>query len=130
MSETFEFVLCTIGFGLLVIIGIVIYAFYIYQRIFKDDKCPFYCLLDKTGLSSQSFFTEFLERRNEFWYAFGQTIVVVMIVIVLTVLLIIGKISAEAGLPIISGLSGFAIAKNVSSVHKNKEALKDETQNR
>ena len=60
-------------------------------------------------------YTEHLQRRNEFWTGYGQTIVAVLIIIVLTILLLTRTISAEAGLPILSGISGFAIAKSVSS---------------
>jgi len=59
-------------------------------------------------------YTEHLQRRNEFWTSYGQIIVAVLIIIVLTILLLTRSISAEAGLPILSGISGFAIAKSVS----------------
>lgn len=59
-------------------------------------------------------YTEHLQRRNEFWTSYGQTIVAVLMIIVLTILLLTRTISAEAGLPILSGISGFAIAKSVS----------------
>ncbi|HWG21688.1 MAG TPA: hypothetical protein VG225_14245 [Terracidiphilus sp.] len=60
-------------------------------------------------------YTEHLQRRNEFWTSYGQTIVAVLIIIVLTILLLTRTISAEAGLPVLSGISGFAIAKSVSA---------------
>ncbi len=60
-------------------------------------------------------YTEYLQRRNEFWTAFGQILIAVLIVIVLSILLMTKTISAEAGLPILSGISGFAIAKGVSA---------------
>ena len=60
-------------------------------------------------------YAEYLQRRNEFWTAYGQVLLAVLIVIVLTILLITKTITAEAGLPILSGISGFAIAKGVSA---------------
>lgn len=59
-------------------------------------------------------FSEYLQRRNEFWNTYGQVLIAILIVTVLTILLLTKAISAEAGLPILSGVSGFAIAKGVS----------------
>ena len=60
-------------------------------------------------------YAEFLQRRNEFWTTYGQVIITVLIIIVLSILLLTKTISAEAGLPILSGTSGFAIAKGVAT---------------
>lgn len=60
-------------------------------------------------------YAAFLQRRNEFWTAYGQVLLAVLIVTILAILLLTKAISAEAGLPIPSGVSGFAIAKGVSS---------------
>jgi len=60
-------------------------------------------------------FSELLERRNEFWTSYGQLIIATLIIIVLTILLLTKTITAEAGLPILSAISGFAIAKGVAS---------------
>lgn len=59
-------------------------------------------------------YSEYLQRRNEFWNTYGQVLIAIFIVTVLTILLLTKAISAEAGLPILSGVSGFAIAKGVS----------------
>ena len=59
-------------------------------------------------------YSEYLQRRNEFWTTYGQVLIAVLIAIVLSILLLTKTISAEAGLPILSGISGFAIAKGVS----------------
>lgn len=58
---------------------------------------------------------DFRERRNEFWSIYGQILLSVFIMIVLTILLITRTITAEAGLPILSAITGFAIAKGVNS---------------
>lgn len=60
-------------------------------------------------------YTEYLQRRNEFWTAYGQVLLAILIVIVLGILLVTKTISAEAGLPILSAISGFAIAKGIST---------------
>jgi hypothetical protein len=59
-------------------------------------------------------YSEQVQRRNEFWTSYGQIIVAALIIIVLTILLLTCSISAEAGLPVLSGISGFAIAKSIS----------------
>jgi len=59
-------------------------------------------------------YSEYLQRRNEFWTSYGQIVIAALIIIVLSILLLTRTISAEAGLPILSGISGFAIAKSVS----------------
>lgn len=50
------------------------------------------------------------ERRNDLWSSYGQLSVAVLVATLLTVLLLTRVISAEAGLPILSGISGFALA--------------------
>jgi uncharacterized membrane protein len=70
--------------------------------------------------------SDYLERRNEFWTTFGQINIAILLIIILSILLITRSISAEAGLPILSAISGFAIAKGVSvgktiNLPQNKE---------
>ena len=67
-------------------------------------------------------YSEYLQRRNEFWTSYGQIIVASLIIIVLTILLLTKSISAEAGLPVLSGISGFAIAKSVSSSRQSSSS--------
>lgn len=50
---------------------------------------------------------------GELWTTYGQILVSLFIVTVLTILLLTKTISSEAGLPILSAISGFAIAKGV-----------------
>ncbi|MBI5746923.1 MAG: hypothetical protein HZA13_07960 [Nitrospirae bacterium] len=59
-------------------------------------------------------FAEFLQRRNEFWTTYGQVLISALIIIILSILMLTKTITAEAGLPILSGISGFAIAKGVA----------------
>ena len=65
------------------------------------------------GLSN--WYQQYLEKRNDFWEHYGQVALAVLIVVVLAVLLLSKTISAEAGLPILSAVAGFAIAKTSST---------------
>lgn len=59
-------------------------------------------------------FREFLERTNDFWTTYGQIALATFIVAVLAILLLTRTISSEAGLPILSAIASFAIAKGAS----------------
>jgi hypothetical protein len=58
---------------------------------------------------------EWLQKRNEFWTTYVQVMIAALIIIILAVLLITKTINPEAGLPILSAVSGFAIAKSAST---------------
>lgn len=58
---------------------------------------------------------QFTEGRRELWIFYGQLTISALVILLVTVLLLSGKISSEAGLPILSGVSGFAIAKSTDS---------------
>ena len=58
---------------------------------------------------------EWLQKRNELWTTFVQVMIAVLIIVVLAILLITKTISPEAGLPILSAVSGFAIAKSAAT---------------
>lgn len=60
-------------------------------------------------------YSDHRERRNEFWAIYSQVVIAILIVLILSILLITRTISAEAGLPILSAVSGFAIAKGINS---------------
>jgi hypothetical protein len=60
------------------------------------------------------FSKNFLERRNEFWSTYGQITLAIFLATLIAILLLTKTISADAGLPILSAISGFAIAKNIS----------------
>ena len=62
----------------------------------------------------------YLRERNDFWEKYGQVIVAIVIIVVLAVLLITKTISPEAGLPILSAVGGFAIAKTASVSNQNR----------
>lgn len=71
---------------------------------------------------------DFLQRRNEFWTIYIQVIVAVLIVVMLTLLLLTKTISAEAGLPILSAVAGFAISKSTSSNNSSGAEIDRERQ--
>lgn len=58
---------------------------------------------------------EYLNRRNEFWTLYGQFLLSAFVIVCITILLLTKTISAEAGLPILSGVGGFAIGKGAAS---------------
>ena len=64
-------------------------------------------------------YRSYLQERNEFWEKYGQIIVAIVIIVVLAVLLITKTISPESGLPILSAVGGFAIAKTAGSTTNN-----------
>ncbi len=113
---------CVIGAAAL--IGIVAFGLFIYRGRLSWRRPEFLWddLIERLLRHQPEFavgslvnaYTEELQRRNEFWTSYGQIIVAVLMIIVLTILLVTRTISAEAGLPILSGISGFAIAKGVS----------------
>ena len=72
-------------------------------------------LLNNAVTEMYDSYSERINRRNEYWSIYGQTVLAILIVIVLAILMVTKTISAEAGLPILSAVSGFAIAKSVSS---------------
>jgi hypothetical protein len=82
---------------------------------------------EKVGMKSNPLWhlsnaeAEQLQRRNEFWTTYVQTIIALVIIIVITLLIVSKNVTAEAGLPIISGVSGFVIAKTVN----NKNSAND-----
>jgi ABC-type glycerol-3-phosphate transport system permease component len=70
--------------------------------------------------SLSNWYQTYLEKRNDFWEHYGQVALAVLIVVVLAVLLLAKVISAEAGLPILSAVAGFAIAKTSGSSTNNR----------
>ncbi|AKX52362.1 hypothetical protein [Thiopseudomonas alkaliphila] len=64
----------------------------------------------------------YLRERNDFWEKYGQITVSVVIIVVLSVLLLTKTISPEAGLPILSAVGGFAIAKTANVSNQNRSS--------
>ncbi|GLI33268.1 hypothetical protein [Desulforhabdus amnigena] len=125
MDQTFWLCVLVSFVGLTVVAGIVFFGLSIFtlnvKKYWIDN--PFFIRLlelwDRDGVRPQvrhfmEAYVDYLERRNEFWTTYGQVLVAVLIIIVLTILLLTKTITAEAGLPILSAISGFAIAKGVT----------------
>lgn len=73
---------------------------------------------------TDSNYSEHLSLRNELWLILGQIYLSLFSVTCIIMLLILEIISSEAGLAIITGISGFSIAKGVKGLNKpsnNKE---------
>ncbi len=85
---------------------------HLFHRIEKDRSWHELRILARHASDA---YIESLQRRNEFWSVYGQVIIAVLIIVILSILLLTKTISPEAGLPILSGVSGFAIAKGVST---------------
>ena len=93
-------------FGLLAVIAIWGFAHYTYCeqiKYYKPNKGLF-------GLD----FLNFTRSMSEFWSTYAQVLIATILITLLTILLLTKTISAEAGLPILSAISGFAIARGVS----------------
>lgn len=130
MNETIILWICIIVsiIGLLAIMGIAYFGQIILRnQIFKkidhhfswEELFSIYAKnypnqFDDIPKNIVSAYNEYLERRNEFWATYGQVIIAILIIVIISILLLTKVISAEAGLPILSGISGFAIAKGVS----------------
>lgn len=124
MSETTILILSiTIAvLSLLVLGGAIYFGLKIFQEKYPFEPRRLYYLMIKQMVNSNkylpSFFDtlgEFLERRNEFWTSYSQSLISVFLIAVIAILLLTKTISAEAGLPILSGVTGFAIAKSATS---------------
>ena len=114
--------------GVLSIVAITVFGFYLFRRSMgwlRPDH-PFWhdffhFLFDKDWVRRNlprlmaDSYAEFLQRRNELLTTYGQLLLAALVIVVLTILLLTKTISAEAGLPILSGVTGFAIGKGVNA---------------
>lgn len=111
--------LCVIGIGIGLLSALLWAGFRIFKH-FDHELCrwlDFHVSNMPPGVPSRvlvDLTTDYRERKNEFWTLYGQVILAVLIVVLLSVLLLTKTTSAEAGLPILSAISGFAIAKGVN----------------
>lgn len=106
----------------LLILGCLVFFGFILQRIKKYSDGMLEDILqhwmhnrppDPSVLSNV--IDEYLIRRNEFWTLSGQFILSVFVIVCITILLLAKVITAEAGLPILSGVGGFAIGKGIQA---------------
>ena len=73
-------------------------------------------------------YSDHLARRNEFWVGYGQLTVAVLLLTMLTVLLLTKTINPDAGLPILSGIAGFTIAKSTGQNRSTPAPPRGETE--
>jgi len=66
-------------------------------------------------------YNDFLDKRNELFFGFGQIIIIAFIITVITILLLLKIISPEAGLPVLTAVSGFALAKTIGIIPRKKD---------
>lgn len=125
-SETYQLCLLVAGVGLLVLAAVVWFGLYLlradqdaFMRIYSaairdywESSGTMRPILPRLAVESQS---DRLQRRNEFWRAYGQIVIAALIIMMLAILLITKTITADAGLPILSAVSGFAIANGVTA---------------
>lgn len=121
--------LLTIG----IFLGIWFFGKLLYKRYSSEDRFIYEMLRNLSNnaiinnrsdwnklLSTFSnYLGDLLEKRNDFWTSYGQMVICIFIVGILAILLLTKTISAEAGLPILSAVSGFAIA-NKNGTNNNK----------
>ena len=112
------------GFGALVFWRIFKALLLIYKNRCKDaddkENCPYYCKYLETGMDKE-LCGKMLERRNELWQQYGQITITALIAIILAVLLLTRTIDAVAGLPLLSAIGGFSIAKAAVHGDSNKQ---------
>jgi hypothetical protein len=123
--ETYQLCILVGSLGLLFVLLILTFGLRLlraeedaFLRIYSDAMRAFWSgspttrpMLPRLAVEAQA---DRLQRRNEFWTSYGQIVIAALIIIVLTILLITKTITAEAGLPILSAVSGFALAKGVT----------------
>ena len=64
-------------------------------------------------------YSDYLSKRNDFWRSYGQIMLAILLLVFITILLLTKTIEPDAGLPILSGIAGFAIAKGGESAGMN-----------
>jgi len=110
-------------FGVIVIGGLIVFGMFKLQRLCKQILCICDPEQAEGNLISCKKFkkihSDFLLRRNEFWSIFVQYVIIIFIITVLTVLLIMDKVSSEAAIPVMAGLASFAVGKAITNAKTN-----------
>lgn len=105
--------------GLVIIVGFIAFG-KLLQRLPKDSAVVQFLEHIPSGARLDAWvycnsLEDYLTRRNEFWTLFGQFVLTAFVIICITILLLTKIISPEAGLPILSGIGGFAIGKGIQT---------------
>ena len=115
MSAEFWLSIAGMVFGIGVVGGVFVFGRNIYWSRWRDESWfahLFHAAGNNLG-AYQEAMQEYLDRRNKFWEMFGQVTLAMVVVVLLTVLLLMGKIEAEAGLPILSAIVAFVVGKGI-----------------
>ena len=118
-------VLLVVVFGLLVAAGLFIFGMFKLQRRWNDKVCILCpenkgpCKEAASCETLQEINADFTSRRNELLLGLGQGIAIIAIIIILAVLLLEDKISAEAAVPIMAALGGLVFGKTINVFKKS-----------
>lgn len=105
--------------GMLFGVGVVGCAYFFGRNIYWSKWHEFdhwFAHIASQGSNSRAFkeaVEDYLGRRNNFWELFGQVALSVVVVVFLSVLLLMDKIQADAGLPILSAVVAFVVGKGI-----------------
>jgi len=117
-------VLILVGIISLLVLGCIVYVGYYLNRWQRWPSPHFEHLLEMwlhgggpnkiDSAVVMGLIDEWHSRRSEFWTSYGQLMLSAFVIVCITILLLTRTISAEAGLPILAGVGGFAIGKGSS----------------
>ena len=123
MNASSEFWLSIAGmvFGVIVVGCVFIFGRHIFWSRYdwsRYDKIEYFLhelsrVANKNTRVFHEIVEEYLGQRNKFWEMFGQVTLSVVVVVLLTVLLLMEKIQADAGLPILSAIVAFVVGKGI-----------------
>jgi hypothetical protein len=130
-------ILLVVIITILVILGIWRFGLFLFNKNMIDRHGNdefFHFLLHQVDKTDKNFsvkifnlfsnlYSEYGEKRNDFWTVYGQLIICIFIVCIIALLLLTKVINADAGLPILSAISGFAIAKGSTIRNKGNENI-------
>lgn len=88
---------------------------YLFNRIEDLIRSNNYPAISNAIKAISTYLSDSLEHRNEFWATYGQIVISIFLVCIITLLLLTHTITAEAGLPLLSAISGFTIAKGAEA---------------
>ena len=119
MSESMIQILVVSGLALIVLLAFFWFGWYLlnkwlvrkYMQDFEPMPHPDW---RRDWENFRSTLLELLNKRNDFWTAYGQFVLATFVIACVTILLLAGIIDADAGLPILSGIGAFAIGKGAS----------------
>jgi hypothetical protein len=133
-QQLFWLAVTAMAFGMVITGGILFFCWKAFCKR-QNDAVKTFCFSEKNGKleikdagsiipnirEEKELNLDFMENRNQFWFGVGQIVVITASIVLITVLLLLGKIEPDAGMPVLSGLAGFAIAKGSSGMRTVRE---------